>query len=302
MKTPRLIRIALLLAVCALPRLAADAPAPAPTTGETAAADEKLDIPGIKLTHGPALVKLGTVAELKLPEGYAFVGPDSLDRFYEMTQNMRSGKEVGVVISPERWMLFLDYDPVGYVKDDEKDDLDADKMLKTMRESFVAANEARRARGWPENRLEGWATPPRYDEKTNNLKWAFRFTSSQDNHQSVIVNQNTRLLGRSGMMEVTLVCDPESFLTSDISADALLANFSYVSGQTYAEYKKGDKIAEYGLAALVVGGAGAIAVKAGLLGFLSKFWKAIAVGVAAVGAAIVKFFNKLTGRQPPPQE
>lgn len=303
MKTPQILRIASMLIACAFGRLLADAPPPAqPAADETAQAAEQLEIPGINLTHGPATVKLGSVAELKLPEGYAFVGPDSLDRFYEMTQNMRSGQEVGVVISPERWLLFFDYDPVGYVKDDDKADLDADKMLKTMRETFAAANEERRKRGWPEHKLDGWATAPRYDEKTNNLKWAVRFSSSEDNYQSATVNQNTRLLGRGGIMKVILACDPEDFATSDASADALLASFNYVPGQTYAEYKKGDKIAEYGLAALVVGGAGAIAVKAGLLGFLGKFWKAIAVGIAAIGAGIVKFFNKLTGRQPPPQE
>ena len=38
---------------------------------------------------------LGTTAEIKLPEGYAFIGPESLDRFFELTRNYRSGNEVG---------------------------------------------------------------------------------------------------------------------------------------------------------------------------------------------------------------
>ena len=49
----------------------------------------------MKLQSGPATVPLGAAAELKLPENYHFVGPDSLDRFYQLTQNMRGGNEVG---------------------------------------------------------------------------------------------------------------------------------------------------------------------------------------------------------------
>src|SRR5690606_20229915 len=94
---------------------------------------EALERVGIKLVGGPATVPLGKVAELKLPEGHHFVGPDSLDRFYELTQNMRSGNEVGVLIAP-KWMLFFNYDDSGYVKDDEKDKLESDKLMQAMSE------------------------------------------------------------------------------------------------------------------------------------------------------------------------
>ena len=64
-------------------------------------------------------------------------------------------------------------------------------------------------------------------------------------------------------------------------------------GKTYADYQPGtDKLAEYGLAALI----GGIAVKKlGLLalaaGFFIKFAKLIAVGVVAGGALLRKFFG-----------
>jgi uncharacterized membrane-anchored protein len=58
----------------------------------------------------------------------------------------------------------------------------------------------------------------------------------------------------------------------------------------------GDKVAEYGLAALVLGGAAAIATKKGLwaviVGFLVKGWKLVAIAVAAVGASLRKLFGK----------
>ena len=47
----------------------------------------------------------------------------------------------------------------------------------------------------------------------------------------------------------------------------------FKAGSRYAEFGQGDKIAAYGLTALVAGGAGAALAKSGLL---SKMWKAIA--------------------------
>jgi uncharacterized membrane-anchored protein len=303
MKLPRPLHSLCLLAVFSIPGFAAaEIPAPPPSLARPVAEEpQKITIPGINLTHGPAVVKLGSVAEIKLPEGYAFVGLDSLDRYYALNQNTRNGNELGVVISPENWELHFDFDEVGYVKDDDKDKLDATKLYQTIESGMAAGNEARRAKGWSEFKLQGWMTPPRYDEKTNNLTWAFKLSSSRDNHQHIGLNEKIRLLGRTGVMNVTLVADVEGFKETEASAQNLLTNFSYVAGEKYAEYKKGDKLAEYGLAALVVGGAGAVAVKAGLLGFLGKFWKVIAVGIAALGAGIVRMWNKITGRNPPQQ-
>jgi uncharacterized membrane-anchored protein len=267
--------------------------------------EEALQRAGVKLVTGPANVALGKVAELKLPAGYSFVGPDSLDRFYELSQNMRSGNEVGVLLAP-KWSLFFNYDDIGYVKDEEKDKLDADKLMKAMTEGETEANEERQKRGWDQLKLTGWATPPHYDTKTNNLKWAINLTSSHDGFKEVWINESIRLLGRGGVMNVTLAADTPGFKAAEASVDKLLAeNFTYVAGQKYAEFKSGDKIAAYGLSALVLGGAGVMAAKMGLFAkfgvLLGKMWKAVVVAVVALGAAIKKLFNKVTGARPEQQ-
>lgn len=304
---PLRVLFAIALLSCAFAR-AADQPT---TTAPAVAQPEKpkslaeeLQRVGVKIQEGPATVPLGAAAELKLPEKLAFVGKDSLKRFYEVTQNMPSGREVGVVIAPG-YMLFFDYDDVGYVKDEDKDKLDADKLMKSMSENEEAANEERKKRGWDEMKLKGWATPPHYDAKTNHLKWAINLTSSQDGFKQVFINESIRLLGRGGVMNVTLVSSTEGFKAAEIDAEKLLANnFGYVSGQKYSEFKAGDKVAAYGLSALVLGGAGVMAAKMGLLGklgvLLGKFWKGIAFALIAVGAAIKKFWDKIIGAKAPP--
>jgi uncharacterized membrane-anchored protein len=261
---------------------------------------EQLQEAGVKTQAGPATVKLGDTAELKLPAGSYFVGPDSLDRFYQLTQNFRGKESVGVMLAPQ-YTLFFSYEDSGYVKDDEK--LDAPKLLETMTEGVDASNEERRHRGWDEMKLKGWATPPYYDGKTHNLKWAINLTSSQDGHKEVFINESIRILGRGGVMKITLSTDTPSFKAAEADTDKLLAsNFSYISGQKYSEFKAGDKVAAYGLSALVLGGAGVMAAKMGLFSklgvLLAKAWKAIVFALVAVGAAIKKFFNKITGARP----
>lgn len=284
--------LALFTATCGL--FAQEAPAPADS--KPASFVDALRASGIKLIASPSTVKLGDVAEMKLPEGFHAVDPGSLKKFYEFTQNSMSSQAVGVVISPSEWMLFFDYDPSGYVKDDEKNSLDAGDLMKSMTSNQEAGNKERVKRGWDEMKIAGWAAEPHYDTKTNNLKWAIKLTSSSDNHQSHWINESIRLLGRGGVMEVTLVTGNDTFAADSAAADSVLAQrFSYVAGQRYAEYKEGDKVAKYGLAALVLGGGVAAAAK---FGFLQKFWKLLVVGGAALIAGIGKLWNKITGKNP----
>ncbi len=271
-------------------------------TPEPEAAAEKAlpSIPGVTFIQGPSKVKLGSVAEINLPKGYSFVGPESLDKFFEATQNFRSGDEVGVVIAKAGAMYFR-YEDVGYVKDDDKKELDADKLYKTMEEGQESSNAERKKRGWDQMKLEGWARKPYYDEKTNHLKWAFKISSSEDKHQSIWTNEHVRLLGRGGVMKITLASDLGSFPAMSAEADQLLTGFSYLQGQKYAEFRQGDKVAQYGLAALVVGGAGVAAAKMGLFAklgvWIAKLGKLAVVGAIAIVAIIAKFFKKLTGRE-----
>lgn len=230
--------------------------------------------------------RLGSRATIDVPQGYVFTGGDNTRKVLEATQNIPGGRELGL-FAPEdfSWWVVFDFDDSGYVDDKEKNDLDADEMLETLQENSKLGNEERRRRGLPEHEIDGWAVPPKYNEQTNNLEWAFRLKSADG---SVSVNHNTRLLGRKGVMEVTLVCSPDDLQTILPTFRERLNDFSYASGERYSEYTSGDKVAALGLTALVAGGAGVIAAKTGLL---SKLWKPIALGLVAIGAFIKKIFG-----------
>ncbi|HEX7769105.1 MAG TPA: DUF2167 domain-containing protein, partial [Dokdonella sp.] len=83
--------------------------------------------------------------------------------------------------------------------------------------------------------------------------------------------------------------DPETIERDVASFKRSLDGFHFNPGETYAEYREGDRVAEYGLTALVAGGAVAIAAKTG---FLAKFWKLIVGGVVAGFAALGKLFGR----------
>lgn len=236
---------------------------------------------------GPSVAALDKWAEIKVPEGYLFANASDTRMLMEAMGNIVSNEEVGFFAPIDiAWFVLFEFDAIGYIKDDEKDSLDADAILDSIRKGTEQGNKIRRERGFSGLTIVGWEVSPSYNETTHNLEWAIR---AQDDNGELIVNHNTRILGRKGVMRVTLVVDPQGLSTILPVYRSNLDEFSFKSGQKYAEFIKGDKIAKYGLAALVAGGAGAAAAKLGIFQMLGKFGKAIVL-------AIVAFFAALWGR------
>lgn len=251
---------------------------------------------------GPATGDLGSVAEIRVPQGYIFADGKGARRFLELTQNIPGGTEVGVLLpwdetQPENagWFVIFDYADVGHVKDEEKDELDADALLETLQEGTRLGNEERKKRGWATMELVGWQKPPFYDEATNNLTWATLGRSEGGES----VNWSTRMLGREGYMTVDLVMGKDEVDAVVPRFTEVLRGFEYKSGQRYAEFREGDKVAEYGLAALVAGGMGVAAFKFGLL---QKLWKPIAIGLAVLATQFKRIWGWITGSSRKPDE
>jgi uncharacterized membrane-anchored protein len=245
----------------------------------------------LKWQAGPAEGRISDKATIKVPAGYVFLDEPNTSRFIELAGNPpRSGHYLFAPESLEWWSVFT-FDPVGYVKDDEK--IDAEALLKNMKDSDAAGNEQRRKLGMAEIFTVGWEVPPHYDAGTKRLEWGLRLRNAQGGES---INYTSRLLGRSGVMSAILVAKPASLAADTQAFRANLNDFSYAAGERYAEFKQGDRIAEIGLAALIVGGAAAVATKKGfwaaLAAFFGAFWKFILAGLVAVGAALRGLFRK----------
>ncbi len=240
--------------------------------------------------QGPCTSKIGNIAEIKVPAGFVFAGAKDTQKLMEAMQNEPHPNQLGLVMSKEQgWFILFEWDEIGYVKDNEE--IDPDALYKAMLENEKVSNEGRAERGWNRMYLQRWFVKPSYNADTNNLEYGTAF--KVENYPEETVNFCTKILGRRGVMLCTLVLDPgQSAAVAENRR--LLADFAYVKGGRYDEFVAGDKVAEYGLAALVLGGGAALAAKVGIL---QKFWKLIVAGVIAVGAFAKKYFKKLTGRR-----
>jgi uncharacterized membrane-anchored protein len=251
----------------------------------------------VKWQEGPSTGDLGGVAQLQVPSGYQFAGADDTRTILTAMHDSISGEEVGL-IAPENkgssWFSTFEFDKSGYVPDDEKGSLDADAILKSLKDGQVADNKDRQAKGWSTLTVLDWVQKPQYNGLTHNLEWSFQL--QDDSTGNISINYNTRYLGREGVMEVTLAVDQAGYNQAVQSFQNVLSGFSYNQGHTYSEFRAGDKKAEYGLTALIVGGAAAVATKAGLFKWLGAsivaFWKLIIAGFVAIGAWFKKLFSR----------
>jgi uncharacterized membrane-anchored protein len=239
---------------------------------------------------GPGTGDVGSRSKIDIPDGARLLPESSGSRFLELTGNLP--EQGDTVLIRKGWWATLSFDDSGYVKDDEK--LDADALLASMRKNEEAANDERKKRGMPTLTNEGWIVPPHYDPATRYLEWGVRLRAS-DSPQPV-VNYTMRLLSRHGSETVILVTSPETLQADVADLHQVLGGYKFNAGETYAEFRPGDHVAEFGLGALVLGGAAAAAVKAGwfkgLLVALAAAWKLVAAGVVAAFAGLKRLFGR----------
>lgn len=168
--------------------------------------------------------------------------------------------------------------------------------MDNLRKGTKEANKDRIAKGIEPIEIIGWIEKPTYDATNHRLIWSAAIqdigTNEPLNEQGV--NYNTYLLGREGYFSLNLVTDRGSVDHEIPLAKRILSSVKFNAGQRYADFNEStDKIAEYGLAALI---GGIAAKKVGLLAMLGiallKFWKVTAIGVVAVGALARKLLSR----------
>lgn len=285
---------ALLLAWCMSFALRAQEAAPEPASANPVAAAFAAAEP--VMVRGPAEVTLGDQATLALPAGRIFIPKAEAGRIIQAMGNAPDAELQGLVVGDGGWFAVIDYTPSGYIKDDEAKDWDVDGMLQNLKDGTAEQNKVRAQQGIPEMELVDWVERPHYDAATHRLVWSL---SSKDKGAPADaaqgINYNTYALGREGYISLNLVTSLAEVEAQKPIAQELLAGVKYKAGKGYGDFNSStDKVAEYGIAALV---GGLVAKKLGLLAvigvFFLKAWKLILIGLAATGG----LFGKLLGRK-----
>ena len=203
---------------------------------------------------------------------------------------------IGVIVPKEfhplgdvSWAVTIESASDGYVKDDEFDSMDFNSVLKDMKEGSKAASKERVAAGYGKMELADWATAPHYDKSQHKLFWAKKYDVDGPEQS---LNYDIRVLGRAGHLELSLISEMSQFKEIESQVPTILSMVDFTDGNRYADYRSGDKVAEYGIAALITGGVLAkTGLLKGLLLFLAKGWKLVLVGVVGIGAFIKRIVS-----------
>lgn len=296
------------------------ASAPAKPADPAPQAPPEPEEPQVKHRQGPDTVKLPNDLTVALPEGYLLFEKPEAAQIMERMGNLSTDTLLALITKPQAtWFVTVRYEDEGYVKDDDAEKLDADEILSSIREGTEAANEERQKRGFDPVHVEGWTDKPRYERGPHHLVWGIKGSSKNGNS----VNFNTRILGRKGFVSLNLIDDAQNIEASKPEVAPLLQATTFDRGSRYADFDAGkDKVAEYGLAALVAGGAGALALKAAKIGLLAKFGgklvalliagkKLVVLAIVAIGAFLRRLFGRKkaapvaatpAGAAPPPSD
>lgn len=247
---------------------------------------------------GPADIPLRDQATLKLPAGYVWVPEPAAGKLMRAMGNHTDARELGLVF-PQRqdqhWMVVAEYEPSGYIQDDDARNWNVDDLFKSLKEGTEAANEERRKNGHPELDIVGWVEKPHYSADTHRLIWSMSARQKgAPSDAPMSINYNTYALGRDGYITLNLITSLSDIPQDKAHAQTLLSALSFSDGKRYADFNAStDKVAEYGLAALV---GGVAAKKLGLFAmaaaFLVKFAKVILLGGIAVLGGLGKFFKR----------
>ena len=240
---------------------------------------------------GPVDVPLLDEAVLHVPAGEVFVPQPQADRLLNLFGNPGSNPEMPGLLLPRapnaNWYMPVRFHKSGYIRDDDAKTWNADEMLRSLRDGTEEQNRERVKAGQPAMDVVGWSEPPRYDAATQRLSWslASRPVGAKAD-DPVDVNDNTYALGRDGYFSLNMVTSLKELDALRPVAEQQLAALEFRPGRRYADFdSRSDRVAGYGLAALVVADSGA--PTPGLAALAAKYLKWILPVVVVLGIALV---------------
>jgi uncharacterized membrane-anchored protein len=258
------------------------------------------EVEAFELKFQQGVVELpGGLATLTLPPQLRYLDPKQTQFVLEeMWGNPPDADVLGMIfpadIGPEEdgsWGVVISYNSDGHVDDADAASIDYDDLLRTMQAGTTEANAERKAQGYETVELVGWAEPPRYDAATKKLYWAknLKFEEQDEN----TLNYSVRVLGRHGYLELNAIASMNQLPVINENMPKVISAVEFKNGNRYADFNPAtDRMAEYGIAALIAGG---VAAKTGLLKGLFVALLAAKKFVVIAVVAIFAFLAKLLG-------
>jgi uncharacterized membrane-anchored protein len=241
------------------------------------------------------------VGEITVPTGFRYLDAAQSTQVLTKFWGNPNGESLGMLFPANKgpldeggWAFVVEYEKMGYVKDDDAEDINYDDLLKDMQESSEETNKERAEAGYEPVALVGWAAKPFYDKSLNVLHWAkeLKFGEATEN----TLNYNVRLLGRKGVLNLNAVGSISQLAEVRGTIPEVIKSVTFSKGLQYADFNPDmDEVAAYGIGGLV---AGKVLAKIGFFAVILKFWK-IGLGLlAAAWTAIRRFFGAKAEPEP----
>ena len=196
-------------------------------------------------------------------------------------------------LDPDCWVVTILYSASGYVKDSDAGKINYDDLLKQMQKAVQENNKAREQNGYSDIELVGWAAPPHYDAATHKLYWAKELNFAGRPEDTL--NYDIRILGRRGVLELDAVAPMHELPDIEKQTPTVLGMVNFDQGNRYADFNpKVDKVAAFGIAALIAGG---VAAKLGFFKLILVFLVAAKKFIIIAAAAVAAFFRKIFKRR-----
>jgi len=265
---------------------------------------KKMDSIEKTLHYKTGAINIGdNIATIAVPKGFTFLESSGAKYVLEdLWGNQKGQSPLGLLFpegstasNPADYVFVVEYEPMGYVKDDDADKINYDDLLKELRESQAKANIDRKSAGLLTMDMLGWAAKPYYDKERKLLYWAKEYKVEGD--EAHTLNYDIRILGRKGVLILQAVSSMAALDSVNKNVNTVLSMVSFTEGNKYSDYNsKTDAVAAWTIGGLV---AGKVLAKVGFFAVILKFLKFIILGVVAIGGGIWRF---ITGRRKKEEE
>ncbi|QXV65001.1 DUF2167 domain-containing protein [Mucilaginibacter achroorhodeus] len=257
-----------------------------------------------KFTYQHGTIKLGNgVGSITVPPGFKYL--DSVQALKVLTvlwnnpktENMTLGfilPEKQGILTTGGYVFNIQYDAIGYVKDDDANDINYDELLTNLKKETADENDERTKEGYQPIEVVGWAAKPYYDANRHILHWAKEVKFGADSVNTL--NYNVRVLGRKGVLVLNAIATMQEVNAVKAGVPHVLNVVNFADGYKYTDFDSGvDKVAAWTIGGLV---AGKILAKVGFFALLLKFWKLIMLAFVAVGSFFRKLFKGRKKEEP----
>lgn len=248
-------------------------------------APDSAQVQSFEYTNG-TIELAGNIGKIEVPPGFKYLDQKQAEYvLVDLWGNPKSeGMTLGMILPENQdvldsagYVFNIEYNEIGYVKDDDADDIDYDELLQEIKKDISEESKERVKMGLGGVSMIGWAAKPFYDEDKKILHWAKELKF--DGNELNTLNYNIRILGRKGVMVLNAIASMPELPKVQKDIGKVLDIVKFNEGYKYENYDSSvDKVAAWTIGGLI---AGKVLAKVGLWALIVKFGKFIILAIAA---------------------